>query len=259
MRYYGFSDYVSVAERRAAAERQLQRLRKQGRHLSPIAIEGRTITNTFWGQAWCRNLERYSDFANRLPRGRSYVRNGFVVDLQIAPSTVTALVSGTELYDVRITVSPVAAKQWTALCGDCAGAIDTVVELLRGRLSQAVMTRLCAERTGLFPSPNELLFSCSCPDSAMMCKHVAAALYGIGARLDHQPELLFTLRNVDQQDLVAKAETDLAARPKPLRKGRALVDEDLSEMFGIDISTSPAPARHTRAARRRRHGPPRRR
>ena len=171
--------------------------------MSPVAIEGRKIARTFWGEAWCDNLERYSDYANRLPRGRTYVRNGSVVDLQVGPGRVTALVSGSTMYDVKVTVGPVPRARWSAICKDCSGAIDSLVELLQGRFSKGVMTRLCEEKTGLFPSPKDILFTCSCPDWASMCKHVAAVLYGIGARLDHQPELLFTLRKVDQQDLIA--------------------------------------------------------
>ena len=92
------------------------------------------------------------------------------------------------------------------------------------------MTRLCEEKTGLFPSPKDIIFTCSCPDWASMCKHVAAVLYGIGARLDHQPELLFTLRKVDQQDLIAKAGSDLSkkrqatSRREGARERRSLGD-----------------------------------
>jgi uncharacterized Zn finger protein len=113
-----------------------------------------------------------------------------------------------------VTVGPVPRAGWSAICKDCSGAIDSLVELLQGRFSNAVMTRLCAEKTGLFPSPKDILFTCSCPDWASMCKHVAAVLYGIGARLDDQPELLFTLRKVDSQDLIAKAGSDLSKKHK---------------------------------------------
>jgi len=252
-RYYDyddFKDYVSVAERRAMAARELAKLRKKGRELSPVVIEGRTIADTFWGEAWCKILERYSGFANRLPRGRSYVRNGSVVDLQIAPGTVTALVSGTTMYEVKLTVSPVSRAQWTNICRDCSGAIDSVVELLQGRLSKGVMTRLCVEGTGLFPSPKELVFTCSCPDWASMCKHVAAVLYGIGARLDRQPELLFTLRRVDQQDLIAKAGSDLARTRTVPAKAKVLASDNLSDLFGIDIASLPAPKPKHPAKRR---------
>ena len=157
--YYGFKPYVSVGARRAQAARELAKLQKKGRKISPVVIEGRTIAGTFWGEAWCDNLERYSDFANRLPRGRTYVRNGSVVDLQVGPGSVTALVSGSAMYDVKVTVGPVSRARWSAICRDCSGAIDSLVELLHGRFSKGVMTRLCEEKTGLFPSPNDILFT----------------------------------------------------------------------------------------------------
>ena len=150
----------------------------------PNTIEGRTIASTFWGKAWCENLERYSDYANRLPRGRTYVRNGSVVDLALLPGKVAARVSGSRLYTVTIEVTPLAKARWKALCKDCAGAIDSVVELLQGRFAKGVMERLCHAKTGLFPAPAEIRFACTCPDWASMCKHVAASLYGVGARLD---------------------------------------------------------------------------
>src|SRR6266540_3435953 len=239
--YYGFKPYVSVAARRAQAARELTKLQKKGRKISPVVVEGRKIAVTFWGEAWCDNLERYSDYANRLPRGRTYVRNGSVVDLQVGPGRVTALVSGSIMYDVEVTVEPVARTRWSAICRDCSGAIDSLVELLQGRFSKGVMTRLCEEKTGLFPSPKDIIFTCSCPDWASMCKHVAAVLYGIGARLDHQPELLFTLRNVDQQDLIAEAGSDLSKKGKGPPRAKVLASEDLSEMFGIEMApTIPA-------------------
>jgi uncharacterized Zn finger protein len=243
MDYYGFRPYVPVGTRRRQAARELARLEKNGGQTSPVVIEGRKIAGTFWGEAWCDNLERYSDFANRLPRGRTYVRNGSVVDLQVAPGSVAALVSGSTMYEVKVTVAPVPRTRWSAICEDCAGAIDSLVELLQGRFSKGVMTRLCEEKTGLFPSPKEILFTCSCPDWASMCKHVAAVLYGIGARLDHQPELLFTLRKVDQQDLIAKAGFDLSKRQKGAAGAKVLASDDLSEMFGIEMAPTTPPKR----------------
>src|SRR5512139_161144 len=141
-----FPAYVPEGERRARAARELAALRRApGRQVAPVVIEGRAIAKTFWGKAWCANLERYSDFENRLPRGRSYVRSGAVVDLQIGPGVVTAAVSGTDLYQVSVKVAAVPEKRWRAICGDCGGAIDSVVSLLQGRLSDAVMARLCEE------------------------------------------------------------------------------------------------------------------
>lgn len=239
--------YVPVAQRRRKAERELKKLGTRG---APVVIEGRTIARTFWGKAWCENLERYSDYSNRLPRGRTYVRNGSVVDLRISAGKVAARVSGSSLYSVSIVVSPLQKARWKALCKACGGGIDSVVELLQGRFAKGVMERLCDPKTGLFPSPSEIRFSCSCPDWASMCKHVAACLYGVGARLDHSPELFFTLRQVDQTDLIAAAGTALAfpsAAPAP---GRVLVDEELSALFGVELgplgSEPPGPVRKRR-------------
>ena len=233
---WGWQPYVSVAERRRQAALKLLDLRKRGRAVSPVVIEGRTIATTFWGKAWCDNLERYSDFANRLPRGRSYLRNGSVIDLEIAAGEVKALVSGSNVYTVTVKVAPVAKTRWKLICKDCAGAIDSLVELLQGRFSKSVMERICRQKTGLFPSPGEIELSCSCPDWAEMCKHVAAVLYGIGARLDQYPELLFRLNQVNEHDLIAKAGSFLSSTNKGLVAGKVLSDdEDLSGLFGLDI------------------------
>ncbi|MBZ5562212.1 MAG: SWIM zinc finger family protein [Acidobacteriia bacterium] len=251
---YGWRPYVPVAERRRKAARELGRLKKKGRPISPVVIEGRAIAKTFWGKAWCDNLERYSDFANRLPRGRTYVRNGSVVDLQIGGGEVKALVSGSEIYKVEVKVKPVSKARWRAICADCAGGIDSLVELLQGRFSKGVMERLCRQRTGLFPSPEEIQLSCSCPDWASMCKHVAAVLYGIGARLDQQPELLFKLHEVDEKELIAKAGRELPLARKAPAAEKTLASEDLSAIFGLEMaqtadSATPAPVPATKPER----------
>ncbi|MBI5482312.1 MAG: hypothetical protein HY906_25885 [Deltaproteobacteria bacterium] len=248
--YYGWRPYVSVAERRRQAAREMAKLKKKGHPVSPVVIEGRTIASTFWGKSWCENLERYSDYANRVPRGRTYVRNGSVVDLQVGAGEVTAYVSGSELYKVKVTVAPVPKARFTAICTDCAGAIDSLVELLQGRFSQGVMERLCQQRTGLFPAPADIKFSCSCPDWAAMCKHVAAVLYGIGARLDTRPELLFRLRQVDEQQLIAHAGTGVPLAKKGPARDKVLGDAGLSELFGIDLDTAAAPATPAAPAKR---------
>ena len=240
---YGWRPYVSVAERRRKAVREMEKLKKKGHPVSPVILEGRTIAKTFWGKAWCDNLERYSDFANRLPRGRTYVRNGSVVDLQVSGGEVKAYVSGSEIYQVVVKVTPVSKKRWQSICADCAGAIDSLVELLQGRFSKGVMERLCRQGSGLFPSPQEIKLSCSCPDWASMCKHVAAVLYGIGARLDQHPELLFKLHKVDEKELIAKAGKELPLGGKALAPEKALGSEDLSAIFGLELAqTTDAPA-----------------
>jgi len=253
---YGWRPYVSAAERRRKAEREMQTLRKKGHPVSPVAIVGGTIARTFWGKAWCDNLERYSDFSNRLPRGRTYVRNGSVLDLQIAPGEVKALVSGSAIYKVAVKVAAVPKARWTSICTDCAGAIDSLVELLQGRFSKGVMERICRQTTGLFPAPAEIQFSCTCPDWASMCKHVAAVLYGVGARLDGQPECLFTLRKVDEKALLAKAGSGLPLSRKGPAADRVLAAEGLSELFGLEMAateqvpgTARTPAKPARARR----------
>jgi uncharacterized Zn finger protein len=236
MGFYGWRPYVSVAQRRWQAASEMAKLKKKGHPVSPVMVEGRTIVKTFWGKAWCENLERYSDFENRLPRGRTYVRNGSVIDLQIAPGEIKALVSGSEIYKVKVKVAPVAKARWQSICKDCAGAIDSLIELLQGRFSKGVMERVCRQKTGLFPSPDEIQLSCSCPDWADMCKHVAAVLYGIGARLDQQPDLIFRLHNVDEKELIAGAGTALPQAKKVPAASKVLGGEDLSVLFGLDIA-----------------------
>jgi uncharacterized Zn finger protein len=231
---FGWRPYVSVAERRRKALKKMDALRKQGRVISPVNIDGRTIAKSFWGKAWCENLESYSDYENRLPRGRTYVRNGSVVDLQIAASQITALVSGSDIYKVKAEILPVGKPRWKSICKDCAGSIDSLVELLQGRLSKGVMERISQQQSGLFPSPKEIKLSCSCPDWAEMCKHVAAVLYGVGARLDQQPELLFRLRAVDEKELIASAGKSLPSAKKSPAK--VLGGEDISKLFGLDLA-----------------------
>ncbi len=236
MGFYGWRPYVSAAQRRRQAASEMAKLKKTGHAVSPVVVEGRAIVKTFWGKAWCENLERYSDFENRLPRGRTYVRNGSVIDLQIAPGEIKALVSGSAIYRVKVKVAPVAKARWRSICQDCAGAIDSLIELLQGRLSKGVMERVCRQKTGLFPSPDEIQLSCSCPDWADMCKHVAAVLYGIGARLDQQPDLIFRLHNLDEKDLIAGAGTALPQARKAPARSKVLDGEDLSSLFGLDIA-----------------------
>jgi hypothetical protein len=233
---YDWKPYVPAAERRRKAERAAARLRKRGGMFSPVTVDGRTIARTFWGKAWCDNLQRYSDYSNRLPRGRTYIRNGSVIDLKISPGEVTALVRGSSIYTVRAQIVTVPATRWKAICSDCAGGIDSLVELLQGRFSKGVMERMCRQESGLFPSPKEISFTCSCPDWAAMCKHVAAVFYGIGARLDQSPELLFALRKVDPSALVAGAGQDLSLGAKRPGSGKVLSDTGLAEMFGIELA-----------------------
>lgn len=241
--FFRWKPYVSAAERRLKAERAAAQSRRRGNALSPVRIAGRAIATTFWGKAWCDNMERYSDFSNRLPRGRTYVRNGSVIDLRITPGEISAQVVGSDIYTTTVQVSTLPKARWKSITMDCAGSIDSLVELLQGRFSKGVMERICKPGAGLFPAPKEIAFNCSCPDWATMCKHVAAVLYGVGARLDSKPELLFTLRKVDAKELLARASADLPLARRAPAAGRILDSSKLAEVFGIemgDVAALPA-------------------
>lgn len=237
MSWYEWRPYVPVAVRRARSLGKMEKLRKKGLDIQPVVIGCREIARTFWGRAWCHHLEKFSDFANRLPRGRTYVRNGSVCHLEIAEGAVKAMVSGSELYNVDITIKKLPGKKWSDVKNRCAGEIGSLLELLQGKLSKSVMSVVTDRDKGLFPLPAEISLKCDCPDWAVMCKHVAAALYGVGARLDEKPELLFLLRGVDHEDLVS-AEIGLAVGSGAEREaGRNRIAEaDLSHVFGIEMS-----------------------
>jgi len=255
-RFDFFPKQATVAERRARAAQHGAKLRgptADGR--APVRIEGTKIASTFWGKAWCQNLEAYSDYANRLPRGRSYVRHGAVLDLKISTGLITAVVSGSDIYQVSVSIRRVEPERWQSIMARAAGRISSVVELLRGKLPDDVLAFVVDRDQGLFPSPRQMSFACSCPDWAGMCKHVAATLYGVGARLDREPELFFRLRGVDQTELVAKAAAGLAAPPAPSVGAPVLAGGDLSEIFGVDIESVPADL--TPPARARPRGPAR--
>lgn len=252
--WYQFKPYVSVAKRRANAAREVSNLKKKGQKIEPVVIEGRKIATTFWGQSWCESLEAYSDFSNRLPRGRTYVCNGSVVDLQIEPGKITALVSGSSLYRVAIEIDKLPDKSWQAIRAACAGQIGSIVELLQGQLSKHVMEIVTRPADGLFPKPKEIRMGCSCPDWAGLCKHLAAVLYGVGARLDHRPELLFQLRQVDHLELVEKAVEADSGRAAAKAGKKTIAAGDLADVFGIEIDSQAATVEPTSAPARKRRG-----
>lgn len=242
-----WAPYVPVAERRSKGERHAAKLGKKGRTLKPVlpSGRGRALAATFWGRAWCDNLAAYAALSNRLDRGRSYLRNGLVIDLQIVPGTVTALVSGSRVYEISVRIKPMPRERWKKVVKACAGKIDSVVELLAGRFDESVMAHVCRQGTGLFPAPAEITYQCTCPDGwggGWLCKHVAATLYGVGLRLDEDPEMLFRLRQVAHADLLARATARLAGAAPPRRSTRRAIAADrLSAVFGIDLDAAPAP------------------
>lgn len=235
--YNDWKPYVPVAERRRRAMKKMDSLRKKGVDIQPVEIDGRKIATTFWGEAWCDHLESFSDFANRLPRGRTYVRNGSVCHLAVDKGTIEAKVSGSELYSVSIAVKTLPAKKWNDVKRRCTGHIGSLLELLQGNLSDQVMQVVTNRENGLFPLPGEISLKCSCPDWASMCKHVAAVLYGVGARLDHKPELLFKLRGVNHEELIAADAEAAVSTATASGKAKRLAASELSDVFGIDLDT----------------------
>jgi len=232
MGYYGWKPYVSVAEKRAKAEKKVAAMKKKGIQTNPVKPEGRTIAKTFWGKSWCSHLESYSDYDNRLPRGRTYIRNGSVIDLDVDKGIIKSMVSGSDIYQVKIHVDALEEKLWDNIVKNCSKQITSVIDLLQGKLSKNVMEIVTNKNSGLFPSPNQLKFSCSCPDWANMCKHVAATLYGFGTRLDETPELLFKLRHVDSQELITVATATKLTEKSTKSK---MSTNTLSEMFNIEF------------------------
>lgn len=252
MSWYQWAPYKPVAQRRREAEREAKRLTKKGQVLCPVHITGRTIAKTFWGKAWCEHLENYCDFSNRLPRGRTYARNGSILDLQISSGQIAALISGSNLYRIAITIQKIDKTRWKAVCSDSASSIHSVIDLMLGKLSPDVLQRLTEPKRGMFPSSNEIKLACSCPDGARLCKHLAAVLYGVGHRLDSAPELLFLLRGVDQRDLISESISAAdSGSAIGLESQSAMEGDDLGAIFGIDLASTDAPAPEKKTRRPR--------
>jgi uncharacterized Zn finger protein len=240
MGFWDFPRYVCKAEKQAKAAKKLEQLKKK-RDVKPVILQGSAIARTWWGKSWNRNLERYADYSNRIGRGRSYVRHGAVLDLQINPGEVRALVQGSRSrpYEIVITIKKLNKNLWHTISAECGGKLDSLQELLTGSFPASLGDIFMRQDAGLFPGPKEISLECSCPDWAGMCKHIAASLYGVGARLDEDPSLFFTLRGVDMGELVARSVTKKAERlleTASQKSSRIMENVDLSGMFGIELS-----------------------
>lgn len=235
---YGYGAYVSVAEKRAKAERQIEKLRKKNPNLAPVEVNGRTLASSWWGKAWNRNLESYADYENRISRGKSYVRSRAVLDLQIEKGAIHALVqgSGARPYKIEVAIDTLDAKRWGEIVKLCNYQIDSVEQLALGKFPSNLEVLFQERKYGLFPSPKEIHFSCSCPDYARMCKHVAAVLYGVGTRLDAEPLLLFELRGVEIRDLIRRSvekRMEDMLKNAGKKSGRSIPDREMHDLFGI--------------------------
>lgn len=239
-KYWNTGDFRQPTEReirnKASATRQKEK--KKGKELAPVVLSGRAITKNWWGTAWCENLERYADYANRIERGKRYVRSGAIVDLQIEKGKILARVQGTRKipYKVEIRISPLPEEKCQRIIEQCTAKLENVEQLMAGNFSSE-MKALFEGENGLFPSPKEISFNCSCPDWALMCKHVAAALYGVGARFDEQPLLFFELRGIDfnrfiDVTLQNKVERMLENAENP-QSSRIIKEDRMTELFGV--------------------------
>jgi len=241
--YWERYPYVTKAEKMRKAEKTKAALRKKkGVFLEPVEVVGREIARTWWGKSWNQNLERYADYENRLPRGRTYVRSGCVLDLKISPNAINALVSGSRAqpYKISISLNPLHKKIEKALMARSQASLDSMQALLSGDFPSELKELFFAQKTGLFPAPDEIEFTCSCPDWASMCKHVAAALYGTAVRLDEKPELFFLLRGIRVDDFVGemvKQESQKLIRRAKAKGERVIAanERELSELFGITM------------------------
>ena len=242
MPYGGYYEYVSAAEKRARSRKAAEKLKKENPGIHPIVVNGSRLASTWWGKAWNKNLESYADYENRIGRGRSYVRQGAVLHLDIKPGKVEALVQGSarKPYEIHIDIGPLNVAKWEHILSTCEGKLDSLQELLQGKFPKALEELFTSQKQGLFPSPKEIQLRCSCPDYAVMCKHVAAALYGVGTRLDEDPSLFFVLREVSMDALIEKAiqkKAEKLLEKSGTRSRRIMEDKDVSGLFGIDMMT----------------------
>lgn len=232
--YGGFYSYTSVADKQRKAQKYIQKMEKSGIVLHPIE-ENSKPGSTWWGKAWNQNMTRYADLENRVSRGHSYVRNGFVLDMTIEKGVVKALVAGSSStpYSVKVLFDVLTESELCKVNEICGQRIDSLEDLIFGRFPKDLGESFLDL---LFPSPSAIHFSCSCPDSAYMCKHIAAVIYGIGVRLDEDPLLLFSLRGIDSATLIrssleSRTKTLLANASKP--SDRILDQSEVSKLFGL--------------------------
>ena len=241
MGYYGgYKPYESVADKKLKAAKKFEKLKKKNKNLQPVVVEGSAISKKWWGKAWLKHLESYADYSNRLPRGKSYVKQGAIFDLQVSEGSIKALVngSGSKIYTVDVEVKTLNKVQWKKMVNACQNSIESLESLSQGGFSKEMEALLKNPEYGLFPKVSEISFTCSCPDWAVMCKHVAAVLYGFSTKLDTDPLLFFKLRDVDMKDLLQKSvdeKLDAMLKNAGMKTSRTLSDDQVQDLFGIEM------------------------
>jgi len=234
-----YPKYVSVAEMKEKNRKKIVKLLKKNPNLGPVNISGRAIAKTWWGKAWNKNLEIYADYSNRLSRGRSYLKNGAVVDLTINAGVINALVigSGRNMYNVQINIDAMDEEKIKEIVTKIEGRLSSLEKLI-DKFPKELKDLFTSDDSGLFPKESEIHFHCTCLDWADMCKHVVAVLYGVGVKLDEDPLLFFKLRNINVEDLISdtiEKKSDKMIEKSKTKSKRVIDDKDMSDMFGIDI------------------------
>lgn len=242
MKQSPFYSTMSVAELQEKARKAASQARKKGKKYEPVIARtrGSQVCTSWWGKAWCDNLERYADYDNRLPRGKRYVRNGALLDLKIEKGLVRAKVQGSRSrpYSVEIEIDPLSKEKVQSIMDSCSRKVSSLEALANGEFPKE-MEEVITEKGGLFPDPSQIHFDCSCPDWAYLCKHVACVMYGIGVKLDENPFWFFELRGIDTDMLLKKTvENKVAALLENAQKpsNRILSQDQVHSLFSSDIS-----------------------
>ena len=217
-----------------------QKIISKNADFEPVIVDPsprRVLCKSWWGKFWCKNLERYADYENRIGRGRNYLRNNAVVDLKIKDNEIYSRVlgGGYRPYFVKIRIDALPERQRLNIEQQASGKLQDLESLMQGNFPKD-LKELFFQKGGLFPSPNEIHFDCNCPDWADMCKHVAAALYGVGVRLDSNPLYFFQMRGIDTEKFVDKIvikKVQKMLANANVESPRIIKDADLLQIFNL--------------------------
>ena len=169
---------------------------------------------SWWAKRWIRVLEDF-DIGARLSRGRSYARNGQVLSIAIEKGRVTAKVQGSrpKPYDIAIEVKTLADAEWARVIDALGRQAIFAAKLMAGEMPQDIEPLFTEVGLSLFPAALEdLKTGCSCPDWSNPCKHIAAAYYLLGEEFDRDPFLIFALRGMSREALLARLGTTSAKK-----------------------------------------------
>jgi uncharacterized Zn finger protein len=205
------------------------------------------FSRTWWGQRFIAALEQFTD-PGRLGRGRSYASGGRILDYTLAKGTVTARVRGSinpyfgvykePIYTTSITIKAISAANWTKVIRRIASRADLVTKLLMNEMPDTIEDVFSELDLHLLPhSERDFVTTCSCPDYANPCKHIAGVYYLLASALDNDPFLMFELRGLSRDDL----RTELVRSPL----GEILA----SALEAEDVPVEPVASYYTRPSR----------